>query len=86
MKYNPFILLAVCLLMVSCTLQRKNTENTNYEVKRDTLTLLDPVRNRRIPVAFYYPETRKKIANQQVIIFNHGYGFNKGGDYFVYSE
>ncbi|SEH32327.1 alpha/beta hydrolase [Chryseobacterium culicis] len=85
MKYNSSILLAVCLLMVSCTLQRKNTENANYEVKRDTLTLLDPVRNRRIPVAFYYPETRKKIANQQVIIFNHGYGFNKGGDYFVYS-
>ncbi|WP_374462639.1 alpha/beta hydrolase [Chryseobacterium sp.] len=33
----------------------------------------------------YQPETNKKIPNQQVIIFNHGYGFNKGGDYFVYS-
>jgi predicted dienelactone hydrolase len=53
-------------------------------VKRDTLTLFDQSRNRKIPVAFYLPK-HKKIPNQQVVIFNHGYGFNKGGDYFVYS-
>lgn len=85
MKYNLSSLIAVSLLMISCTVQKKNTENNEYEVKLDTLTFFDHTRNRKIPLAFYHPKTDKKIANQQIIIFNHGYGFNKGGDYFVYS-
>lgn len=85
MKYNLSAFLTVSLLMISCTIQKKNTESNDYEVKLDTLTFFDQNRNRKIPVAIYHPKTDKKIPHQQVIIFNHGYGFNKGGDYFVYS-
>ncbi|WFB68184.1 alpha/beta hydrolase [Chryseobacterium sp. WX] len=85
MKYNISALLTVSVLMMSCTTQKKNTESNDYEVRLDTLTFFDQSRNRKIPVAFYHPKTDKKIPNQQVIIFNHGYGFNKGGDHFVYS-
>lgn len=85
MKYTLSVLIAASIFMTGCTLQKKNTENNDYEVKLDTLTFFDQSRNRKIPAAFYYPKTNKKIPNQQVIIFNHGYGFNKGGDYFVYS-
>ncbi|QWT87155.1 alpha/beta hydrolase [Chryseobacterium cucumeris] len=85
MKYNISALLTVSVLMMSCTIQKKNTESNDYEVRLDTLTFFDQSRNRKIPVALYHPKTDKKIPNQQVIIFNHGYGFNKGGDYFVYS-
>lgn len=86
MKYkrNLFIF-PVCFLLINCSVNRSTNPIMDYEVKRDTLTLLDQSRNRKIPVAYYLPKTQKKIPNQQVIIFNHGYGFNKGGDYFVYS-
>ncbi|WP_228413479.1 alpha/beta hydrolase [Chryseobacterium sp. CH21] len=85
MKCILFTLITASIFITSCTLQKKTTESNDYEVRLDTLTLFDQSRNRKIPVAFYYPKTNKKIPNQQVIIFNHGYGFNKGGDYFVYS-
>jgi len=85
MKYSFSILFAIPLFITSCTVQKKNNQSHDYEVKVDTLTFLDQSRNRKLPVAFYYPETDKKILNPQVIIFNHGYGLNKGGDYLVYS-
>ncbi|GEJ43842.1 alpha/beta hydrolase [Chryseobacterium sp. ON_d1] len=85
MKYFFAILFSIPLFITSCTVQNKHTESRNYEVKLDTLTFFDQSRKRKIPVAFYHPKTNKKIPNQQIIIFNHGYGFNKGGDYFVYS-
>ncbi len=59
--------------------------NQTYKVALDTLTLFDRSRNRQIPVALYTPRTDKKIANQKLIIFSHGYGQNKGGDYLIYS-
>ncbi|MDR0791868.1 MAG: hypothetical protein LBE82_01055 [Chitinophagaceae bacterium] len=46
----------------------------------DTLTLNDPSRNRKIPVAIYQPANEKN-SNRIPIIFSHGYGENKGGDY-----
>ncbi|WP_126650527.1 prolyl oligopeptidase family serine peptidase [Chryseobacterium aureum] len=84
MKSILSVLIAVSFF--SCAPQKTTAEkSTDYKVKLDTLTFFDLGRNRKIPVAFYNPETGKKIANQQIIIFNHGYGFNKGGDYLVYS-
>lgn len=73
------------LFLINCSVKKNISSDKDYEVKRDTLTLFDQSRNRKIPVAYYLPKTGKKIQNQQVVIFNHGYGFNKGGDYFVYS-
>jgi len=85
MKNFFAVLFSIPLFITSCAVQNKHAESNDYEVKLDTLTFFDRSRNRKIPVAYYYPKTDKKIPNQQVIIFNHGYGFNKGGDYFVYS-
>lgn len=78
-------LFPILAFLISCSVNKNTISDNDYEVKRDTLTLFDLSRNRKIPVAYYLPKTNKKITNQQVIIFNHGYGFNKGGDYFVYS-
>lgn len=86
MKFEKVIYPLPCILfLMSCSVKKNINSENEYETKRDTLTLFDQNRNRKIPVAYYIPKTNKKIPNQQVIIFNHGYGFNKGGDYFVYS-
>ncbi|SDI37831.1 alpha/beta hydrolase family protein [Chryseobacterium jejuense] len=86
MQYKKvFIPLSALLFLINCSVKKNIHPDKDYEVKRDTLTIFDQSRNRKIPVAYYLPKTNKKIPNQQVIIFNHGYGFNKGGDYFVYS-
>ncbi|MDQ0781601.1 alpha/beta hydrolase [Chryseobacterium sp. W4I1] len=79
--FTSFLILSLC----NCA-SKKNISSTKiYKTKLDTLTLFDQSRNRKIPVAFYSPETDQKIPAQQIIIFSHGYGANKGGDYFVYS-
>ncbi|AZA83444.1 alpha/beta hydrolase [Chryseobacterium lactis] len=77
--------LPVFALFIACSVKKNVTSSGNYQVKLDTLTLFDQSRNRRIPIAVYKPQAEQKIPNQQVVIFNHGYGLNKGGDYFVYS-
>ena len=50
----------------------------------DTLKLYDQSRQREIPIAIYKP-TSKVSGKQKIIIFSHGYGQNKGGDYLAYS-
>jgi predicted peptidase len=50
----------------------------------DTLKLFDQSRQREIPIALYKPKTNI-TEKQKVVIFSHGYGQNKGGDYLAYS-
>lgn len=50
----------------------------------DTLKLYDQSRQREIPIAIYKPQTDIK-DKQKVVVFSHGYGQNKGGDYLAYS-
>ncbi|MET3535157.1 alpha/beta fold hydrolase [Chryseobacterium limigenitum] len=83
MKYKAISFLLLSLFVLNCSTKKTTHSFSNYEIKLDTLTMFDKNRNRKIPVAFYHPE--KGIKNQQVVIFSHGYGANKGGDYFVYS-
>ncbi len=59
------------------------TPSKPQSFRLDTLQLFDSARNRIIPVAYYSPKIQKK--KQQLIIFSHGYGANKGGDYLAYS-
>ncbi|GAB3509891.1 alpha/beta fold hydrolase [Spirosoma knui] len=84
--YLPALYIA---LLIGYLSGKKNTFNLvnseTYDIAFDTLTLFDKARNRQIPVAFYSPKTDKKLANQRVVIFSHGYGQNKGGDYVAYS-
>ena len=68
----------------SPTTSSQTTDKTN-EFMLDILEMFDNARQRKIPVAFYYPKTDKRNKNQQLVIFSHGYGQNKGGDYLTYS-
>jgi predicted peptidase len=56
-----------------------------FAVSLDTFRLYDQARQREIPIAIYKPQTEKKLKKQKVVIFSHGYGQNKGGDYLAYS-
>lgn len=78
-----FLLFAVTL---GCTsLKTKTVKDFDYAVSFDTFKLYDQTRQREIPIAIYQPKSIKKLKSQRVIIFSHGYGQNKGGDYLAYS-
>lgn len=63
----------------------KSFENDSYfSISMDTLKLYDQSRHREIPIAIYKP-TIHISAKQKIVIFSHGYGQNKGGDYLAYS-
>lgn len=86
-NFSCFKLLFIGLLSCSTKKASNNSivETKTFEVKLDSLTLIDSIRNREIPIAIYAPKSDKKIKKHQVIIFSHGYGENKGGDYLRYS-
>lgn len=63
----------------------KTVEDTShYEFSLDTLKLFDHSRQREIPIAIYRPASEVP-GKQKIVIFSHGYGQNKGGDYLAYS-
>lgn len=72
-------------LSCSCSSKKISTSAHDYKIKIDTLRLYDKSRNRIIPVAFYSPDIKNTIPDQPIVIFSHGYGQNKGGDYLQYS-
>jgi len=88
MKQIFFFLLSFSLL-TSCLTNKSVTnsylDTKTYDFKLDSLEMFDKSRNRKIPVAFYFPKTDSETKNQQIVIFSHGYGQNKGGDNLVYS-
>jgi predicted esterase len=57
-------------------------EKLQNQVQLDTLVLYDSARKRQIPIACYAKKSDKK---KKIVIFSHGYGQNKGGDYLAYS-
>ena len=86
--YKVYSFILICILLLSCSLNKKTNDqvsNPIYDVKLDSLELFDKSRNRKIPIALYYPDMVKKADKQQAIIFSHGYGENKGGDNKIYS-
>lgn len=84
MKY--IILLIISLSFIQCSVKQKETaskeEDSYFRV--DTLSYVDTIRSRNIPIAIYQPQVQATSTNIPVI-FSHGYGENKGGDYLVYS-
>lgn len=80
MKKYIFFTITV-LFLTSCNFHRKTECEKAPDVKFDTVTFSDESRNRKIPVALYNPGS----GIHDVIIFSHGYGQNKGGDYLAYS-
>lgn len=83
------VLLAFCSLFNSClSLKVPATALANtssFEVKRDTLTLFDQARNRKVPISIYSSKQEVAISNQQVVLVNHGYYYNRPGSYLLYS-
>ncbi len=80
-----------CILWAKQKYKAMDKLNENYQliqrnkVVLDTFNLFDSTRNRLIPIAFYHQKAAKKTQKQKLVIFNHGYGQNKGGDYLAYS-
>lgn len=70
-----------CCLYAQKTLEKQ----LDFAVKLDTLMLYDSSRHRNIPIAIYKPINNSKANPLKIIIFSHGYGQNKGGDYLAYS-
>jgi predicted esterase len=91
MKDKIFAILAIKIYLLclfsSCFIAHKSDRNLTQSVKTklDTLVLFDSARHRRIPIAFYTPKTSKKEDMLKIVIFSHGYGNNRGGDYLAYS-
>ena len=81
MMRNIYFLLIVFSIFTSCSTSNKASGSRTYIFKLDTLSLFDQSRNREIPIAFYKPH----IDSPKIVIFSHGYGQNKGGDYLAYS-
>ncbi|HEX8575352.1 MAG TPA: alpha/beta hydrolase [Flavobacterium sp.] len=84
MSRTTFIL--ILALLTGCSMSNKAVRNQSFSaISLDTINLYDQNRQRQIPIAIYKPKTDKILRNQKVIVFSHGYGQNKGGDYLAYS-
>jgi predicted peptidase len=79
--------LLFCAVLLSCSAISKfsRKQSTTFSVKLDTLKLIDVARNREIPLAIFKPLSTKILKDQKLLVFSHGYGQNKGGDYLEYS-
>jgi predicted peptidase len=65
-------------------LAKSEKSKSQGDINRDTLSFFDQSRQREIPIAIYQPAS-KISGKQKLVIFSHGYGHNKGGDYLAYS-
>lgn len=77
-------ILTIGLLTSFSTFGISVEDKFHYEFSLDTLKLYDQSRQREIPIAVYKPTSIVSVK-QKIIIFSHGYGQNKGGDYLEYS-
>lgn len=84
-----FLVMVLWLVSGSCLLRKKTPETapilTSLEITTDTSTLIDASRHRDIPVAVYTSNRTRANKHAQLILLNHGYGQNRGGDYLQYS-
>jgi predicted esterase len=85
MKQVFYFLFCTALLSCSALSKFSRKENTTFSVNLDTLKLFDVARNREIPIAIFKPISSKLLKPQKLVVFSHGYGQNKGGDYLEYS-
>lgn len=86
---GKYVHLLFCMLLISC-ISNKRVPNSKiatqkFEIRVDSINLYDTLRKRLIPVAFYLPKTKKKIIDQKVVIFSHGYAENRLGANKAYS-
>lgn len=82
-KTGHFLLLLCVLPLVaaSFSVSRHTGRKPSVSFVTDTLEWYDASRERKIPLLIYRPAVKKP----GVVLFSHGYGANKGGDYLAYS-
>ncbi len=79
MKKNVVIMFFFLCFLGSCDFKKDNDKKLEinkekaineivYKVKLDTLTLIDTLRNRKIPIAIYQPECQETIEKQELVI------------------
>ncbi len=82
---NKLIYFLLLGFLTSCSANRKLNNNLQTKtVSLDTSKLYDQIRKREIPIAIYTAGDKSK-KHKQIVIFSHGYGRNRGGDYLAYS-
>ena len=76
-------------MLASCWTSKRMANATSThsapEITLDTFRLFDQSRNREIPVAIYKRKLYTIHTPQQLVIFSHGYGQNRGDSYLAYS-
>ena len=78
LKIQSLFLIALLFIVSSCQNQIPSKHNVINIQKKE---YYDAARSREIPVAVITSKKQNKIP----IIFSHGWGENKGGDYLAYS-
>lgn len=63
----------------------ENQNEYSSGVNLEKTQLFDKTRNRIVPIAIYTSVQVNKFKNPKIILINHGYGANHGGDYLKYS-
>ncbi|MEI3790593.1 MULTISPECIES: alpha/beta hydrolase [unclassified Chryseobacterium] len=76
----------VVVLLQSCSTTKKEVTQrvSAATLKEQDVALFDNSRNRSVPITIY--DNNQTDQGKKIVIFNHGYGFNKGGDYKIYSK
>ncbi|MFN8278703.1 MAG: hypothetical protein U0V49_00315 [Saprospiraceae bacterium] len=77
----PLLQFVIC----PTTVYSNNLYAPHHPVHIDTLTLMDSLRQRPIPIAIYRKNNLQLTKNQKVIILNHGYNDNRRYSYLGYS-
>lgn len=82
-KTGHYLLLLCVLPLVSVafSVSRHTVRKLPVGFVTDTLEWYDASRGRKIPLLIYRPA----VSKPKVVLFSHGYGANKGGDYLAYS-
>jgi predicted dienelactone hydrolase len=78
MKKSICFLLLINLL-AGCLAKKQAAGDQQAFPPSDTLTLFDPSRGRKIPVAVY----KTTVKHPRLVIFSHGYGMNRGDSYLA---
>jgi dienelactone hydrolase len=80
-----FFLLFLSLFLSLGQIATASAFASSSRVRCDTLTLFDPARKRKIPIALYGSSTQSEIPHQKLVILSHGYNQNQPGSYLRYS-
>ncbi|HMW40014.1 MAG: hypothetical protein K1X68_04820 [Saprospiraceae bacterium] len=84
--WSATILLSLLQVVISpTTVYLRKFCAPHHPVHIDTLTLMDSLRQRPIPIAIYRKNNHPLTKNQKVIILNHGYNDNRKYSYLGYS-